>query len=369
MSNQYFGFLDTFLGEDDPQILAGDTGSFMPLSHVAPGGELVLFASGSDVSVRYFSLSDSSEAEVKQAAPFAVEDEIAETVEQMNVVLGKKNQMQDGRRIAHIVSSDLLESWKNALDGKYTGAISLVAEHSVLPDGAAVDIGPRILLNLDGKPVSYDKALPRGVLKSLVGDHRPALSKPKSPLLLMARMYSDTSEHIDLLGGRFRPRRSFSDFGHHAWLSTAKLAAAFAVACLVYLGADTWAAKSSARALQSQMQSLVQPLFPDQATIRNPLRAVSRAAADATEQASLGFLDSNAALYLALQELPGAQLRGVRYQPDRNGFVAQIAYADFGDDTKLKTLLAELGIEASFGDARQINGFVLGDVTLEGRFL
>lgn len=365
MSDRYFGLLEDVLSVGNAKLYSLETDQPVAFSQMRPGAELVLFAPGVDIAIYNVVLPNSSEAEAKLAAPFAIEDEVAEPVEDLHIALGKKPAEQGAARQLHVLSKHMIESWQKALALNHKGPVILVAEQSVLPRNYAMDIGPRILLSIDGKQTCFDREMPREILKSLAGGHGLSLKKPQWALRVLSKMFVQVDEPVDLFQGRFRPRRSIANFDWKGNVGSAALAAAAIFALLGSMFAEIWATQRSIDRLEAEMQAMVKPVFPDQQNVRDPARAIARALAELGEGPSLGFLDASAALYTALDDLPGAQLQGLRYEPGRAGFVARIAYPAFGDDATLKTLLLDLGIRATVGDARQTNGFVLGDVTLE----
>lgn len=365
MTNRYFGFLEEVLGADDARLYSLDQKQPILFSQIDPSTELVLFVPGTDISILNAVLPETSEAEAKLAVRFVIEDEVAESVENLHILLGKKSTEQGGSRTLHVVSTSIVDEWRSALELVYRGSAILVAEQSVLPKDYALDIGPRILLNIDGKQSSFDQEMPRDVLKSLAGGKGLALKKSDWALPLLADMFADTDEPIDLFQGRFRSRRLGMKLDWKANLGSAVLAAVFIVALLGSMLVEIWMTQRAVATLEDEIQAMVKPVFPEQETVRNPVRAISRAVAELGEGPSLTFLDASAAIYASLEKLPGAQLQGLRYEPDRSGFIARIAYPAFGDDATLKTLLTDFGITATVGDLRQANGFVLGDVTLE----
>ena len=365
MTDRYFGFLEDVLGAGDARLYSLEERRPIAFSRIDASAELVLFVPGTEIAVLNTVLPGTSEAEAKLAAPFAIEDEVAEPVESLHIALGKKPAGQGGLRTLHVGSASVVEQWRGALDLVHSGSIMLVVEQSVLPKDYAIDIGPRILLSIDGKQSSFDQDMPREVLKSLAGGKGLALTKPDWALPVLADMFAGLDDPIDLLQGRFRSRRSVMNFDWRSNLGSAAFAAVFIFALLGSMLVEIWVNQRTIATLEGEIQAMVKPIFPDQQTVRNPARAVSRAVAELGDGPSLTFLDASAAIYTALEDLPGAQLQGLRYEPSRSGFIARIAYSAFGDDATLKTLLSDFGIVATVGDSRQINGFVLGDVTME----
>lgn len=368
MARTLYGHLDDVLANDEATFLDTESTTLVNESDVSRKDTIVLFVPGVDVTVLRKALPAQSDAEARQAAPFAVEDDLGQSVDEVHIALGNRPASLAEPRAIHIASEAVMADWLEALKTRDLERAQLLAEQSVVPEGRALDVGHRILLNAGGQAAALDKGLPQEILRTVLADSGLSAELVDDPLQVLAELASARDDLVDLRQGAFKARYR-GEYGGLAerWRLSGLLAAAIG---LVWLGANLLETRSvnlAADELERDMRTMVADVFPGRANSANPASLVSRALSERNQTAELDFLQTSAALYVALDEVPGSRLLSMRFDPRGNGLVAQVAYVNYGDDATLKSVLAELGVSAEIGSARQGNGHVLGDVTLEAR--
>jgi type II secretory pathway component PulL len=93
--------------------------------------------------------------------------------------------------------------------------------------------------------------------------------------------------------------------------------------------------------------------------------AAGRTASGDSAQGYLNLLDATAALYDAMAQVEGSELRTVRYDRVRRQMTASVAFQSFADVDRLTAILNSGSLSARSGDARQSGSKVIGDLTLE----
>ena len=93
--------------------------------------------------------------------------------------------------------------------------------------------------------------------------------------------------------------------------------------------------------------------------------ATAHASGNDGTQGFLSLLDATAALYNAMNEIQGCELRSLRYDRGRRQMTASVAFQSFADVDRLTAVLNDGGLLARSGDARQSGSRVIGDLTLE----
>ncbi|MBR9835667.1 MAG: hypothetical protein GYB42_10900, partial [Alphaproteobacteria bacterium] len=110
-----------------------------------------------------------NEAQARRAAPFAVEDDVGEPIENAHVALGPKPSDPQMPRLINVASNDQMQAWLATLSAAGLQDASLVAAHSILPPGnVLVEAGALVLGRLNGRTFSMERAVGDDVFISLV---------------------------------------------------------------------------------------------------------------------------------------------------------------------------------------------------------
>ncbi|MEO0882948.1 MAG: type II secretion system protein GspL [Pseudomonadota bacterium] len=364
MTRRLYGFLPE--DEETPVRLVRLTSDGCEdVSRARDNDEVILFTPGTEITIFQRPLPTKGDRQSRQAAPFAIEDDVATAVDELHIALGTEPKDLTIPRDLHIVDLELMQAWKERLAvHDLTGAV-LVAEHSILREGDVLDIGPRIIGVSESGPFAVDASLPRDILAALVEGEAGSEVRVADPLLALAERCDEfPGDLVNLLQGRFGQRTGLSFADWREW----RLAASIIFVCGIGLLASGYANISATRAaaddIRSGISTSYRQAFPEAPNPADPVRAISRALGDANAGPAMDFLDTSAVLYAALAEVPNASLRAVRYDPRRGGYVASIAYIGYGDDAALQTALEQRGYSAVLGDARRGGDLVFGDVTL-----
>ena len=132
----------------------------------ARGRNLTVFLNGLDVLGLNVSIPARNDKEARRAAPFAIEDELAETVEDSHVALADfdKDNAAKPREI-NVVSNAAMTALIQSLSEQGFDEAELVAAHSLLPSGNTLFEAPGLVLGrLDGRGFALDPSLGRDVL-------------------------------------------------------------------------------------------------------------------------------------------------------------------------------------------------------------
>ena len=97
-----------------------------------PVDTAVAFIPGPAVTRHRVEITARRFSEVRQAALFAVEDDVAEPVDQIHIAVGPETQPGTGREVLVASAADM-GSWIAYLSARGLGAADMVAAHSLLP--------------------------------------------------------------------------------------------------------------------------------------------------------------------------------------------------------------------------------------------
>lgn len=325
-----------------------------------------------------------NEAQVRKAAPFAVEDDVGEPIENAHVALGPKPLDSQSLRAINVASNDQMQSWLEMLRAAGLQDASLVAAHSILPQGnVLVDTGALVLGRLNGRTFSLERSVGDDVFIGLVegvGDVQVFGSSLASALNLSpasddledeAAVYgllagwANERPLIDLRQGPFQVRRSVDLKGIKNWRWAGAMAAVLTLAWFATLGLQTHAMNQRSAELRTRITSFVQAGWPEAGG--DPQRALAQINA-ARGQSSSSFpsvLSATAILFEGLQAVEGSELRSIRYDRQRQQLSAIVSFDGFEGADALTTAISENGLSVRAGDARQSGNRVIAEMTLE----
>lgn len=352
----------------------------------ARGRNLTVFLNGLDVLGLSISIPARNDKEARRAAPFAVEDELAETVEDSHVALAEYDKDNTAKpREINIVSNAAMTELIQSLSDQGFDEAELVAAHSLLPQENTLFEAPGLVLGrLDGRGFALDPALGRDVLIGITEAHseidihgaqvaramgRSAQGSGASSLdalLVQLATWAEAGRpHIRLRQGAFEARRQVDMAGFGRWKIVGALAA---VAALGWFGSvilETNAMNKRAQGLENLSQEFAQVGWPElNGDVQQALAAARSSSGDGA-QGFLNLLDATALLYDALSQVEGSELRTIRYDRVRRQMTASVAFQSFADVDRLTAILNGGGLSARSGDARQSGARVIGDLTLE----
>ena len=351
----------------------------------ARGRNLTVFLNGLDVLGLKAAIPARNENEARRAAPFAIEDEIAENVDQSHVALGPVDRTNPGApRDLNIVSIALLSETIRALSERGLAEAQIMAAHSLLPDEDILVEAPGLVLaRLGGRSFAIDASLGREVLVSLTQDHpeasvygeqvASALSRSSAgpgigsleALLTQLAGWAEAGRGIALRQGAFEARRPIDLDGFGRWKLAGSLAAIAALGWFTSILLETQAMNARADQLDALSSEFARVGWPETNGDVRLAMATAGVSDVGDVKAFPSILDSSAVIYDALAQIEGSELRTLRYDRARRQITATVAFQSFADVDRLTAVLNTSGLSARSGDSRQSGTRVIGDLTLE----
>lgn len=350
------------------------------------GRNVTVFLSGFDVLGLAAIIPAKNEAQARRAAPFAVEDDIADAIEHSHVALApaNKHDPNEPRRL-NIASSEALRGIVDDLSLKGLSEAEIVAAHSVLPNQDILFEGPGLLLGrLGHRSFTLDASIGRDVVLSLIdgyadieicGHHlSQALNRPsqgpaaetREALLRQLIIWAQGSDvGINLRQGQFAPSRSIEFGSLKQWRTVGALAAVAAIGWFGALAVETHAMKMRSAGLDQLAEEFARVGWPETNGDVQQVLALSASERGSNGQAFPSLLDASAILYDALNQVEGSELRTIRYDRLRGQMTASVAFESFADVDRLTAIVNTTGLRARSGDSRQSGSKVIGDLTLE----
>lgn len=304
----------------------------------APGRRLVLFFPADEVRLTSVKVPAKQTAKVLQAVPYALEDQVADDIEDLHFAIGPRQ--PDTRYPVAIISRKRLDQWLASIRLLGLHADAMVPENLALPvsgngsDLSALVDGEQVLVRhgpwsgfvcaredlasfleiVDTEKSSRLQLFVSGANKSDWSqlEWPLQLMPTPSPLHTLANHYR--ADHaINLLQGSYSQSR---DLQRHwtPWRLTASLLLAFFVIAGLAHALDVL---RLSRALEQQDQANIarfQQLFPDQQRIENLEAQLDQKIRSMASNGAAGPFDLLQTLAEALAASPGLRLRGMQYR-------------------------------------------------------
>lgn len=343
----------------------------------------VAFIPGTAVTRHRVEITAKRFSEARQAALFAVEDDVAQPVDQLHIALGPDTDGMPGRDVLVASAADM-GSWIAYLSARGLGMADLVATHSFLPDGIDAVEGPQeYLVRSAGLNLSLDASLPDEIVRTIAAQptgavygHRLAqilgvtpegigLEQRQAWLEWLAEAYerAEADTVISLRQGAFAARRHMSFDGLRRWRPAAALAAAASLLWLASLGLETAAYRSQADNLRAETQRIITAMVPSANGNVDAALTTLR-----TRQQAGGIAlrptVASAALYSAIGPDSGAEIRSLRYDAATGQLTALVLINSFAEADAIGARLEESGLAVSLGQARQSGDRVLGEFVI-----
>ena len=353
-----------------------------PESRFKGGEDAVAIAPGTAVTVHTANVAARRPADARRIAQFAVEDEVAEPVEDLHVALGAAG--EGGTRTIHVVAAADMRRWSALLAGAGLADADIVAAHEGIPQGAAIIEGPQeILFRTPATSFALDAEAPADLISSLApeapeavyGDRAgelagrrsdgPAPASREAWLVLLAGWLSQREDApVSLRQGDHGIRRPLQLDGLSRWRRVAALAAAVTVTWMGSVWLETAALTKEAAELRARTSGLVTAAVPDangnlQAALAQ-LREDQRVASSAVRPTEM-----SAALYEAVVPAGNAEIRSLRFDGGAGRLIATVVFDNYSDADEIGRRLEQSGLAVSLGGARQSGNRVLGEFTLE----
>jgi general secretion pathway protein L len=339
---------------------------------------------------------------IAQALPFALEDVLAEDVEELHFVAGPR--YADGQVAVAVVRREWMNAWQSqlsaagiqpqvlcadsdgVLDIAGTSTLVLERQHALLrdpggdpvvseldaldgllelwlaqprPPGAEGSVVPR---NLQVYDATVD-GLPNAIWEQLQ-DRVESLEVRRLPDGALLRLAAAIVTHpgVNLLQGEYARRSSASSYWPR-WRLAAALVAGLATAAVAATGADAWRLKRENAALEAEIRQAASFTFPG-VDASGDLRGLVNARLQGASGAASGagnrqFLETLSTVALAVAKAGNASIQSLNYRAGVLELQVRAPSADSLDT--IRKLVAEAGklkaeIQSSNAAGDQIEG-------------
>jgi general secretion pathway protein L len=335
------------------------------------GERAILVAPGEDVALLAVELPVRAEGPALAAARFAIEDDLAQAIEDVEVVLGPRG--KERMREALVVARDRLEGWRAGLAAIGVETDMVVPDYAAIPIQAdtvrILDLGDKLLVRGRGLGFAVDPALAPAMIAAtlarrpgeavtLSSDRPDAVLPPaaregrqvdvtSAPSVgaLLGLVESAVVDGTALnLARVWRTPSGAPVLALKEWRAAAGIAAAAALAFSALIGAQTITMKAEAAQSRVDAERLLVEAFPDIGRVINPRAQLRERLGDGGGgPGAASFLELSSLLADGAREAGGVEIESIRFGAGQGRLSASIVYAGYGDVERLRAAVAARG--------------------------
>jgi general secretion pathway protein L len=322
----------------------------------SPRTRAVAFAPALLVSRFTVTLSARTESEARRAALYAVEEDLAQPVDDVALALGPKRAGEQSR-VAYVVDRQVLEAWRNQLENIGLGHVPIIAENSLSTRIDKVwDFGDRLLMMRDGETLCLDKATGdetvSGVKTAAGFGATPVQSSDSLPTLL--------SLHLENPGVAIDIGRSARTRGFKAWQTAAVLALAGGLIWTVTQALEAHEIQTAANRAEASAREIFRMQFPGAAEPADVHSEVRRILQQTTPATSNTFRTISASLFKAIAASETIRLSRLSFSADNGTLQAELMFAGPADEAAFRSRLERGGVRIEAADVTELSDGVTG---------
>ncbi|SEL57209.1 general secretion pathway protein L [Colwellia chukchiensis] len=358
--------------------------------------DVVVFVPASDVAIKRLKVPSSSQRAMRLAAPYMLEEELAQDVEQLFFAFSDhKADQQEHNCFVAATAREQLVLWRQWLADAGIFCKIMIPDALALPfetgKSSAVMLGEQVLLRLgQWQVMAFEENAWPIVAKYLTESHKtehPLLSYsplPQVPTALpveylpeelpLAILATHYSRHFNLLQGEFQVKEKRSQVSKN-WLWVAAMCGVALLLNVAAKSVELYQLANQATVLEEKIIARYQSTFPNTkrvrvATVKSQLR--QKLAELGTGDSHAGFLPLLVKLEPALASVPELKPQTLKFDGKRQEVRMQALAKGYQYFEKLKVALEKAGLNVSLGaqnnQGEQISGsFSITDTSSRGR--
>jgi len=323
-----------------------------------PPMRTIAVAPGADVMTRWLDLPPGNMAQARAAARWALRDQAAGEVEELDVALGAAP-VDGGPRLTAAVSAKLLQAWLRWMETFDIRPEAVVPDNLCLPAPleaetlTAARVGADLVLRGSDFAVTVQADLVETIAAGRALDWLEG--EALDPALATGAMAAP----VDLLQVHDRRERGQAARG---WRLAAGLAAALLISPLVLMAAEGLRDRAAAERAGADAKGGAVKLYPELATADDPAPEALRRL-DAGPPPG-GAARALAAVFAAVERVPGAELDDATQGGE--GLRVTLAHPTFNDLDAVRVDLAEAGLAVVDEASAEENGRMVSTLTIGG---
>ncbi|MGB2739039.1 MAG: type II secretion system protein GspL [Cognaticolwellia sp.] len=384
------------------------------LTEKSASREVIAFVPASDIAIKRLTVPGSSQRAIRLAAPYMLEDELAQDVEQLFFAYSDiKNDEQGNNCFLAALERQQLENWQQWLSDAGIFCKVIIPDAMALPvdpqSSTAVMLGEQILIRLglwqvmsfeanvwpivtkhfsslsvnentnesdsadgnEAKSEDHRKILAYSPLSKVPNELTVEYLPEELPLAILANHHS---RKFNLLQGEFQVKEKRSAASVN-WLWVAGVACLALVLNFTLKGAELYRLSSQQSVVEEEIIASYKSAFPETkrvkvSTVRSQLRQKLTEVGNSEDSA--GFLPLLVKLEPALASVPEIKPQTLKFDGKRQEVRMQTIAKDYQYFEKLKVALEKAGLTVNLGaqnnQGDQISGsFSITDTSAKGR--
>lgn len=364
----------------DAEMLSEDD-----LASVRPD-DILLVVSGRDVFLGSVTLVARNEKELRSAALYQLEDDLAEPVSQMFAAVGERPADPTDPRDVCVVSQARLTHWLSLLE-VFPSAKSnarIVSDTSLLKHGADPLIfdGDDMVIVRDGEKVfALDRHNAAELLPALL--QSPDYSRftliqgqgsVLDPASFTARrnasypefvsQYLSPKAGLDIRQGEYRAHRPMDIGFARRWKGSLVLASMAAILWLGFTGLSVMRLNAETGQLYKRAVSAYQAAFPDERNVVDPHASVMSKLRLNPGAQSVRVTELLSTFYRGLESIEGVEIESVSFNSETGRLTTSLKFTGYEDRDRLKQALESLGLLLELGGVSQEDGFLVGQAVI-----
>lgn len=325
-----------------------------------PSVKAVAFAPALLVCRLHLPVPARSDAEARRAALYAVEDELAQPVEDVMLALGPK-QSGSSEREAYIVDQVLLKSWRKKLEAAGLGHAPIVAENSLRsPNTAVWTFHDRVLMTRADRSFAFDAAMDENAVRGFIA----AAGFSGAPIRQADSLATLAALHLETPGVVLDSNEAGRSEGLRSWQTAAALAGAGLLILALTLALETRVQLTAAQSAEQTARQLFRAQFPGVPEPEDIHTEVLRIAQTYGSGTSSGFQPMAAALFKAIAASDTVQLNSLSYSSAETALEANLQFAGVADEAAFRARLEPAGLRVETAEVTDTSDGVRGRFTL-----
>ncbi|MEH6597209.1 MAG: type II secretion system protein GspL [Colwellia polaris] len=373
-----------------------NAGELTQLTEKSAAREVVVFVPTSDIAIKRIKVPGSSQRAIRLAAPYMLEETLAQDVEQLCFAFNDLKQDEQGHNcFVAALERKQLEIWLQWLADANIFCKLMIPDALALPvvpqSSSAVMLGEQVLIRLgEWQVMSFEaNAWPvisqffKGLDENEQTIHAySALSEVPDELTIeylpeelpLAILANNHARKFNLLQGEFQVKEKRSADTMN-WLWVAGVACFALILNFGLKGAELYQLSNQQEALESEIIEKYKTVFPETkrvriSTVRSQLR--QKLAEVGNSEDSAGFLALLVKLEPALASVPEIKPQTLKFDGKRQEVRMQTVAKDYQYFEKLKVAFEKAGLTVNLGaqnnQGDQISGsFSITDTSMKGR--
>ena len=372
------------------------------LTEKSTARDVVVFVPASDIAIKRLKVPGSSQRAIRLAAPYMMEETLAQDVEQLCFAFGDTKPDDEGHNcFVAALERKQLELWLQWLANAGIFTKSISPDALALPldsqSSTAVMLGEQVLIRLgtwqimsfeaNAWPIIAQQFSARADDSALAENENTILaysSLPQVPAeinveylpeeLPLAILANHHSPKFNLLQGEFKVKEKRSATKTN-WLWVAGIACVALVLNFTLKGVELYRLSDQQSVIEAQIIANYKAAFPQTqrvkvSTVRSQLRQKLAEVGNSDE--SIGFLSLLVKLEPALASVPEIKPQTLKFDGKRHEVRMQTIAKDYQYFEKLKVALEKAGLTVNLGaqnnQGEQISGsFSITDTAAKGR--